>query len=97
MLAHLCPARTPRAPELALNAHAAVGPARLDHDRLLVDQALGARDRAAPAREPNPEPAFADFDRDPDDDGDEPPWRREDEDGEQDRDDRGHTGSITAI
>jgi hypothetical protein len=66
-----------------MNADAPERTARLYDARGRPDQCFCTDRRATAPRPPDPERRLADFDKEPTDDGDEPPRRREDEDGEE--------------
>src|SRR5215212_12248892 len=79
-----------RLPELAVDADPPVRPAWLDNLRRSTNQPLGTRHGAPPPGEVDPEPCLSELDRQPRQDCDETPVRRQDEDCEQDREQSGH-------
>src|SRR6187431_2452261 len=84
------PGLAARAPELSLDPNLPFRPACGRHFGPRAEHGLRAHLHAVALREPDPEEGLADLDHGRHADQDEAPWRRDDEDGEDDRDDEDH-------
>src|SRR4029078_4499032 len=90
----LSPGLAARTPELSLDAHLSFRPASGCHFGPRAEHGFAAHFHAVALREPDPEEGLADLDHGRHADQDEAPWRRDDEDGEDDRDDENHVAGC---